>query len=138
VVRFASHKGWRVSAGVLTAAVGTCGSWPGRLACLKVGSGRRASGLGGWDRVVASEAEWARVNITRALRVTIERLAVCAPRAAAHLRASIRPGGACGYDPRSGRPEPLVRVSLASGGMLLLMRKKLSGSYAALIWASRA
>ena len=65
---------------------------------------RRAAGLGGRDRVVAPEAERARVNVTRTLRATIERVAAAAPRAAAHLRASIRTGGNCRYDPAPGGP----------------------------------
>ena len=65
---------------------------------------RRAAGLGGRDRVVAPEAERARVNVTRTLRATIERIAPAAPRAAAHLRASICTGGACRYQPGPGGP----------------------------------
>jgi tetratricopeptide (TPR) repeat protein len=65
---------------------------------------RRAAGLGGRDRVVAPEAERARVNVTRTLRATIERIAPAAPRAAAHLRASIQTGGACRYQPAPGGP----------------------------------
>jgi tetratricopeptide (TPR) repeat protein len=69
-----------------------------------LGELRRAAGLGGRDRVAAPEAERARVNVTRTLRATIERLAPRAPRAAAHLRASIRTGGACRYEPAPGGP----------------------------------
>jgi tetratricopeptide (TPR) repeat protein len=69
-----------------------------------LGELRRATGLGGRDRVLAPEAERARVNVTRTLRATIERLAPTAPRAAAHLRASIRTGGACRYEPAAGGP----------------------------------
>ncbi len=65
---------------------------------------RRAAGLGGRDRVVAPEAERARVDVTRTLRGTIERVAASAPRAAAHLRASVRTGGACRYEPAPGGP----------------------------------
>ena len=54
--------------------------------------------------MVAPEAERARVNVTRTLRATIERMAVAAPRAAAHLRASVRTGAACRYDPAAGGP----------------------------------
>jgi hypothetical protein len=54
--------------------------------------------------VVAPEAERARVNVTRTLRATIERVAAAAPRAGAHLRASIRTGGHCRYDPAPGGP----------------------------------
>ena len=65
---------------------------------------RRAAGLGGRGRVVAPEAERARVNVTRTLRATIERIAPAAPHAAAHLRASICTGGACRYQPGPGGP----------------------------------
>ena len=65
---------------------------------------RRAAGLGGRGRVVAPEAERARVNVTRTLRATIERIAPAAPHAAAHLRASIRTGQACRYQPAPGGP----------------------------------
>jgi tetratricopeptide (TPR) repeat protein len=69
-----------------------------------LGELRGAAGLGGRDRVAAPEAERARVNVTRTLRATIERLASSAPRAAAHLRASIRTGGTCRYEPAAGGP----------------------------------
>jgi hypothetical protein len=65
---------------------------------------RRAAGLGGRGRVVAPEAERARVNVTRTLRATIERIAPAAPHAAAHLRASVRTGLACRYQPAPGGP----------------------------------
>jgi tetratricopeptide (TPR) repeat protein len=48
---------------------------------------RGAAGLGGRTKDVAPETERARVNVTRTLRTTIERIAVAAPAAAAHLRA---------------------------------------------------
>jgi hypothetical protein len=69
-----------------------------------LGELRRAAGLGGRGRMVAPEAERARVNVTRTLRATIERIAPAAPRAAAHLRASVRTGGACRYEPAPGGP----------------------------------
>jgi tetratricopeptide (TPR) repeat protein len=69
-----------------------------------LGELRRAAGLGGRDRVLAPEAGRARVNVTRTLRATIERLAASAPRAAAHLQASIRTGGSCRYQPAPGGP----------------------------------
>jgi hypothetical protein len=65
---------------------------------------RRAAGLGGRDRMVAPEAERARVNVTRTLRAAIERIASGAPHAAAHLRASIRTGRVCRYEPAPGGP----------------------------------
>lgn len=60
---------------------------------------RRASGLGGRPREATAEAERARVNVTRTLRATIERISQRAPMAAAHLQASIRTGGMCRYNP---------------------------------------
>lgn len=66
---------------------------------------RGAAGLGGRSREVAPEAERARVNVTRTLRAAIERIAAAAPAAAGHLRASIRTGGACRYEPAPGGPD---------------------------------
>ena len=65
---------------------------------------RRATGLGGRPRRLSGEAERARVNVTRTLRATIERIETLAPRAGAHLQASIRTGTACRYEPASGGP----------------------------------
>ena len=65
---------------------------------------RRAAGLAGRNRQPSSEAERARVNVTRTLRATIERIAPAAPLAAAHLRSSIRTGAACRYQPAPGGP----------------------------------
>jgi hypothetical protein len=66
---------------------------------------RGAAGLGGRGREAAPEAERARVNVTRTLRAAIDRIAAAAPVAAGHLRASIRTGGACSYDPAPGGPD---------------------------------
>jgi len=60
---------------------------------------RRSSGLGGRIRRGTSEAERARINVTRTLRAALDRIAVAAPKAGAHLQASIRTGLACRYDP---------------------------------------
>ncbi|WP_439655971.1 hypothetical protein ACSHWB_26445 [Lentzea sp. HUAS TT2] len=65
---------------------------------------RRATGLAGRTRAASSEAERARVNVTRTLLSALDRMAVKAPCAAAHLRASIRTGLACRYDPVPGGP----------------------------------
>jgi tetratricopeptide (TPR) repeat protein len=65
---------------------------------------RRASGLGGRQRETSAEAERARVNVTRTLRASIDRIGVKAPRAAAHLHASIRTGLGCRYEPAAGGP----------------------------------
>ncbi|MDQ6670123.1 MAG: hypothetical protein M3069_05150 [Chloroflexota bacterium] len=69
-----------------------------------LGELRRATGLGGRVRQTSPEAERARVNVTRTLRATVNRIAVSAPRAAAHLRASIRTGQTCCYAPAPGGP----------------------------------
>jgi hypothetical protein len=64
----------------------------------------RASGLVGRPRAVTAEGERARVNVTRALRGVIARVASAAPAVGAHLRSSIRTGAACRYDPAPGGP----------------------------------
>ncbi|GLY50821.1 AAA family ATPase [Lentzea sp. NBRC 102530] len=69
-----------------------------------LGELRRATGLGGRTRAASSEAERARVNVTRTLLSALDRIGVRAPGAAAHLRASIRTGLACRYDPVPGGP----------------------------------
>jgi len=66
---------------------------------------RGAAGLGGRVRRAAPEAQRARVNVTRTLKMAIERIADTAPAAAAHLRASIRTGASCRYDPAPGGPD---------------------------------
>jgi tetratricopeptide (TPR) repeat protein len=65
---------------------------------------RRGTGLGGRMRRTSTEAERARVNVTRTLRAALARIAHQAPKAGAHLEASIRTGLACRYDPTSGGP----------------------------------
>ncbi len=65
---------------------------------------RGATGLGGRLRSVNPEAESARVNVTRALRTTIDRIAAAAPKCGGHLQASIRTGGFCRYQPGPGGP----------------------------------
>lgn len=69
---------------------------------------RGAAGLGGRARNSSPEAERARVNVTRTLRAVIDRIALAAPGASAHLRASIRTGGSCRYDPAPGGPDRWV------------------------------
>jgi hypothetical protein len=69
-----------------------------------LGELRRATGLSGRPRRVGREAERARVNVTRALRATIGRVAVTAPLAAAHLAASVRTGHQLRYQPAQGGP----------------------------------
>src|SRR5262249_62068517 len=65
---------------------------------------RRATGLAGRPRSVTAEAEKARVNVTRTIRATIDRIAHAAPRASAHLAASVRTGRTCRYDPAPDGP----------------------------------
>ena len=65
---------------------------------------RRATGLGGRPRTMTMEAERARVNVTRTLRAAIDRIAADAPRAAAHLDASLHTGRLCRYQPAPGGP----------------------------------
>ncbi|SNT65812.1 Part of AAA domain-containing protein [Asanoa hainanensis] len=65
---------------------------------------RRATGLGGRPRTVSDEAERARVNATRAVRTTVERIAAAAPLAGAHLRASLHTGRLFRYQPAPGGP----------------------------------
>lgn len=59
----------------------------------------RGLGLGGRHRRAGSTAERARVNVTRAIRSAIARIAEVHPDAAAHLEASVRTGTYCSYHP---------------------------------------
>lgn len=58
-----------------------------------------AVGLGGRPRRLGSEAERARVNVTRAVRTAIRRIADQAPELGATLDAAVRTGTHCRYDP---------------------------------------
>jgi tetratricopeptide (TPR) repeat protein len=69
-----------------------------------IGELRRATGLAGRPRLANADAERARVNATRTLRATIDRITVAAPIAGAHLTASIRTGALCRYQPAPGGP----------------------------------
>jgi hypothetical protein len=62
----------------------------------------RAVGLGGRDRRASSER--ARVNVTRAIKVALERIAEHNPALAVLLTNSIRPGTFCSYTPDSRLP----------------------------------
>jgi pimeloyl-ACP methyl ester carboxylesterase len=64
----------------------------------------RAVGLGGRDRRAASASERARINITRAIKVAIERIGEHSPALAALLTSSIRTGTFCSYTPDSRLP----------------------------------
>src|SRR5262249_48741053 len=57
----------------------------------------RAVGLGGRDRRAASAAERARINITRAIKVALDRIAEHNPALATLLASSIRTGTFCSY-----------------------------------------
>ena len=64
-----------------------------------------AVGLGGRDRPQASPSERARVNVTRSIRSSIERIAASSPALAGHLNETIRTGSCCAYLPGpDGRP----------------------------------
>jgi hypothetical protein len=66
---------------------------------------RRDSGLGGRPRSMDIEAERARVNVTRTLRAAVERIAVDAPRAAAHSIPAYTPDGSAATNPaRAAQP----------------------------------
>jgi hypothetical protein len=62
------------------------------------------AGLGGRDRRAASAAERARINVTRAIKVAIERIAEHNPALATLLTGSIRTGTFCSYTPDSRLP----------------------------------
>lgn len=59
----------------------------------------RAVGLGGRDRLAASNAERARINVQRRLKDVIKRIHAEEPRLARYLEATIRTGTYCGYFP---------------------------------------
>ena len=59
----------------------------------------QAVGLGGRSRKAASSAERARVNVTRAIRTAIARIAASHPSLGQHLAQTIRTGTACSYTP---------------------------------------
>ena len=61
-----------------------------------------AVGIGGRDRETGSHAERARINVTRAIRSTLKRIAGYDQNIGAELEAGIRTGTFCVY-----RPDPL-------------------------------
>jgi tetratricopeptide (TPR) repeat protein len=65
-----------------------------------------AVGLGGRDRAAATNAERARVNVTRAIKAALVRIAEHSPSLGRHLGATIRTGTFCMYE-----PDPRVPVS---------------------------
>jgi tetratricopeptide (TPR) repeat protein len=68
-----------------------------------------AVGLRGQDRMTASNAERARVNVTRAIKATLERIAEHSPSLGRHLAATVRTGTFCSY-----QPDPRVPVTWSS------------------------
>jgi len=63
----------------------------------------RAVGLGGRDRRAASVAEKARLNVTRAMRAAITRIAEAHPALGEHLDTAVRTGTFCAYEPARAR-----------------------------------
>jgi len=61
-----------------------------------------AVGLGGRDRTTGSDAERARVNVTRAIRTALKRIADHDPVLGRSLGAAIRTGTFCVYEPEPG------------------------------------
>lgn len=64
----------------------------------------RAVGLGGRDRKAAATAERARVNVSRAIRAAIARIAERSPSLGHHLDSTIRTGTYCSYTPDPSAP----------------------------------
>jgi pimeloyl-ACP methyl ester carboxylesterase len=64
----------------------------------------RAVGLGGRDRRAASASERARINVTRAIKIALERIAEHNRALATLLTSSIRTGTFCSYTPDSRLP----------------------------------
>jgi tetratricopeptide (TPR) repeat protein len=64
----------------------------------------RAVGLGGRDRRQGSDAERARVNVTRSIRSVLKRIADHDPLLAQELIATVRTGTFCVYEPDPRRP----------------------------------
>ena len=64
----------------------------------------RAVGLGGRDRRASSASERARINVTRAIKVALERIAEHNPALATLLTSGIRTGTFCTYTPDSRLP----------------------------------
>lgn len=58
-----------------------------------------AVGIGGRDRVAASASERARVNVTRAIRSSMARIAEHSSVLGQHLDATVRTGTFCSYTP---------------------------------------
>ena len=65
----------------------------------------RAVGLGGRNRATGSASERARLSVTRAIRLSMARVAEHSPELGRHLDATIRTGSYCSY-----RPDPRAPV----------------------------
>ena len=65
---------------------------------------RRAFGLHGRERFACDDQERARVNVTRHIRLAVDRIADVNADLGEHLDSSIRTGGFCCYRPTSSRP----------------------------------
>jgi hypothetical protein len=63
-----------------------------------------AIGLGGRDRKAGSNAERARVSVTKAIRTTIRRVAEHDPHLSRELEANVRTGTFCAYEPDPRHP----------------------------------
>jgi hypothetical protein len=63
-----------------------------------------AFGLGGRSRRALAAAERARLNVTRAIRGVIRRIAISHPALARHLDTSVATGRFCRYQPKGGGP----------------------------------
>ena len=74
----------------------------------------RALGMGGRDRETGSHAERARVNVTRAIRSAIKRIAGYDPELGAELETAVRTGAFCAYEPDPRRPR---RWRIEDGGV---------------------
>lgn len=72
----------------------------------------RATGLGGRERTTGGSTERARTSVTRAIRYAIRTLVEHHPEAAAHLRARIRTGTYCWYEPDPAAPVDWVTREL--------------------------
>ena len=64
----------------------------------------RAVGLGGRDRRAGSQAERARSTVTKRLKDSIQKIAVAIPLLGRHLRARVKTGYYCSYNPHPDRP----------------------------------
>ena len=70
-----------------------------------------AVGIGGRDRETGSHAERARINVTRAVRSTLKRIAGYDARSAPSSSAGVRTGTFCVY-----QPDPLQPLAGPSSG----------------------